>query len=105
MKLIFLQEQSSLLEHQKKHETFSEYEVNLLNSFPKAKQAGFSQVLLRANGISSVHRLFVDPYTLVMLSSDGDDYQAVINYVKQGLAIPEAVSRVAREHYGACDEA
>lgn len=101
MKLIFLQEQDSLLEHQKKHETFSEYEINLLNAFPKAKSAGFSQVLLRANGISSVHRLFVDPYTLVMLSSDGDDYQAVINYVKAGMAFDSAVSRVAREHYGA----
>lgn len=101
LKLIFLQEQSSLTEHQKKHGTFSEYEVNLLNSFPKAKQAGFSQVLLRANGISSVHRLFVDPYTLVMLSSDGDDYQAVINYVKAGMVFSDAVSRVAHENYGA----
>ena len=101
MKLIFLQEHASLLEHQKKHETFSEYEISLLNAFPKARQAGFSQVLLRANGISSVHRLFVDPFTLVMLSSDGDDYQAVINYVKQGLAFQDAVTRVADEHYGA----
>ena len=90
-----------MLEHQKKHETFTAYEVNLLTAFPKARDAGFSQVLLRANGFSSFHRLFVDPYTQVLLSSDGADYQAVINYVEGGLVFSDAVARVAREHYGA----
>lgn len=100
LKLIFLQEESPLSEHQKKHDTFSDYEMSILKSFPKAKEAGFSQVLLRANGISSFHRLFVDPFTRVLLSSDGDDYQAVLNYVTQGLDFLDAVSLVAHEHYG-----
>lgn len=100
LKLIFLQEQESLMKHQKEHETFSDYELHLLTAFPKAKEAGFSQVLLRSNGISSFHRLFVDPFTRVLLSSDGDDYQAVLNYVKQGMAFIDAVLRVANEHYG-----
>jgi conjugal transfer ATP-binding protein TraC len=100
LKLIFLQEESPLSEHQKKHDTFSDYEMSILKSFPKAKEAGFSQVLLRANGISSFHRLFVDPFTRVLLSSDGDDYQAVLNYVTQGLDFLDAVSFVAHEHYG-----
>ena len=75
------------MKHQKKHETFSDYEINLLTAFPKAKEAGFSQVLLRSNGISSFHRLFVDPFTRVLLSSDGDDYQAVLNYVATGYGV------------------
>lgn len=100
LKLIFLQEESPLLEHQKKHDTFSDYEMTILKCFPKARDAGFSQVLLRANGISSFHRLFVDPFTRVLLSSDGDDYQAVLNYTAQGLSFLDAVSRVAHEHYG-----
>ncbi|MDP3268086.1 MAG: type IV secretion system protein TraC [Legionella sp.] len=100
LKLIFLQEESPLLEHQKKHDTFSDYEMSILKSFPKAKEAGFSQVLLRANGISSFHRLFVDPFTRVLLSSDGDDYQAVQNYVIRGVAFLDAVFLVAQEHYG-----
>ena len=99
LKLIFLQEEAALIEHQKQHETFTDYEVNLLKAFPKARDAGFSQVLLRANGISSFHRLFVDPFTRVLLSSDGDDYQAVINYVEQGLSFADSVARVAKEHY------
>ena len=93
LKLIFLQEQDPLMKHQKDNETFSEYEFSLLKAFPKAKDAGFSQVLLRANGVSSFHRLFVDPFTRVLLSSDGDDYQAVANYVEQGLTLSNAVAR------------
>lgn len=105
LKLIFLQEQEPLMKHQKEHETFSDYEITLLTSFPKAKDAGFSQVLLRSNGISSFHRLFVDPFTRVLLSSDGDDYQAVINYVAQGMTFLDAVLTVANQHYGVSHEA
>lgn len=100
LKLVFLQEEAPLLEHQKKHETFSDYEINLLKAFPKARDAGFSQVLVKAGGISSFHRLFVDPFTRVLLSSDGDDYQAVLDYVGQGMPFLAAVTRVASEHYG-----
>ena len=99
LKLIFLQECSSLLEHQKNHETFSELEVCLLKAFPKARDAGFSQVLIRANGISSFHRLFVDPFIRVLLSSDGDDVQAVQNYLAMGMEYLHAILRVAKEHY------
>lgn len=104
LKLIFLQEQAALLEHQKKHETFTAYEVNLLSAFPKARDAGFSQVLLRANGFSSFHRLFVDPFTKVLLSSDGADYQAVMNYMASGLSLWEAVARVASTDVGVLDD-
>lgn len=101
LKLIFMQDHDSLMEHKKNHDTFTPYEVNLLNKFPKAKDAGYSQVLIKANGISSFHRLFVDPFTLVLFSSDGKDYQAVHNYTAQNIPFFEAVERVAREHYGA----
>lgn len=100
LKLIFLQDQEPLMKHQKEHETFSAYELSLLKAFPKARDAGFSQVLLRANGVSSFHRLFVDPFTRVLLSSDGDDYQAVMNAVDGGMGYLEAVAHVASAHQG-----
>ena len=100
LKLIFLQEQASLMEHQKNHQTFSDYELSVLKAFPKARDAGFSQVLVKANGISSFHRLFVDPFTKVLLSSDGDDYQAVMNEVAQGTPYLQAVEYVAQQHHG-----
>jgi len=98
LKLIFLQEQEPLIQHQKEHETFSAQELTLLKAFPIAKEAGFSQVLLRSKGMSSVHRLFVDPYTRVLLSSDAKDYQGVLDYVNEGMTFAQAVSRVADAH-------
>ncbi|KTD47444.1 putative conjugative transfer protein TraC [Legionella quinlivanii] len=100
LKLVFLQDADSLTKHQNAHNTFSDYELTLLRSFPKAKDAGFSQVLVRADGISSFHRLFVDPFTRVLLSSDGHDYQKVMNYVAEGFSYVEASLMVASEHYG-----
>ncbi|HEM6962640.1 TPA: type IV secretion system protein TraC [Legionella pneumophila] len=100
LKLIFLQDPDSLAKHQQAHNTFSDFELRLLSAFPKAKDAGFSQVLVRADGISSFHRLFVDPFTRVLLSSDGRDYQAVMNYVEQGLSYVQATMLVAYTYYG-----
>lgn len=100
IKMVFLQDQSALLEHNKQHETFSDYELLLLKGFPKAKDAGYSHVLVKAGGLSSFHRLFVDPFTRIMLSSDGDDYSAVENYVNQGMSFVDAIARVADEKVG-----
>lgn len=100
LKLIFLQDLKALKDHQEAHKTFSDYEIQLLNSFPKAKDAGFSQVMIYADGISSFHRLFVDPLTRVLLSSDGRDYQEVMNYVNVGISYIEASVRVAVKYYG-----
>lgn len=100
MKFVFLQDHASLLEHQKAHETFTPLEMSLLSNFPKAKHAGFSQVLFKTNDISSVHRLFVDPYTLVMLSSAGEDYDAVKKHAESGMSYTDAIALVARLHYG-----
>lgn len=100
LKLVFLQDQSSLLEHQKNHNTFSDFEMELLQAFPKAKDAGMSQVLIRSNGISSFHRLFVCPFTRVLLSSDGADYQAFQNYIDQGVPFLDALINVVNDHEG-----
>lgn len=104
-KFVFLQDHTSLLEHQKAHNTFTPLEMSLLGNFPKAKHAGFSQVLFKTNDISSVHRLFVDPYTLVMLSSAGEDYEAVKKLVESGVSYKDAIAKVAALHYGADHEA
>ncbi|WP_193392876.1 hypothetical protein, partial [Legionella bozemanae] len=50
--------------------------------------------------ISSFHRLFVDPFTRVLLSSDGRDYQAVMNYIALGRSYIHAAMLVANKHYG-----
>ena len=100
LKLVFLQDQAALLEHAQKHDTFTEYEIELLKKFPKAKDAGYSQVLLKSGGISSFHRLFVCPFTRVLLSSDGSDYTRVQNHVDLGMSFLDAVKKVTAEIEG-----
>ncbi len=105
LKLVFMQDNTKLTSHQKQFETFSEYEVNLIKKFPKAKEAGFAQVLIKGSGFSSFHRIFVDPFTLVLFSSDGQDYQAVENLMDQNIPIFDAVEMVAKKHYRGLYEA
>ena len=100
LKLIFKQDNAALQEHNKHHDTFNDYEMRLLEKFPKAKDAGFSQVLIKSSGVSSCHRLFVDPFTRVLLSSDGDDFSAVDNLMTQGLSITDAILQVAYPQQG-----
>lgn len=104
LKLIFKQESSSLGQYNNEANLFTDYEMKILNGFPKPQEVGYSEVLVKADHFSSFHRLFVDPFNLVALSSKGQDYQAVENYARAGLSYIEATDRVAREHYGAMYE-
>ena len=72
----------------------------MIKNFPEAKKAGYSQVQIRGQGLTTFQRLFVDPYTLVMMSSDGMDYSAVQKLQKEGVPFFEAVQQIAHKHYG-----
>ncbi|ALA26639.1 type IV secretion system protein TraC [Piscirickettsia salmonis] len=100
LKFVLLQDETTLTKFNKERELFSEYEMEVLKKFPKAKEAGYSQVMMRGSNINTFQRLFVDPFTLVMLSSDGKDYSAVQELLEQKVPFMEAVERVARRHYG-----
>lgn len=99
LKLIFKQENSSLSEFHKKHDLLTDYEVSILQQFPKPEDVGYSHVLIKGDRFGSFHRLFVDPFTLVAMSSKGEDFQAVENYVGSGMAYIDAIDRVAKERY------
>ncbi|MCF6808560.1 type IV secretion system protein TraC [Thiotrichales bacterium 19S9-12] len=100
LKLILLQDSSKLDQFNKEHEMFNEYELNILKKFPQAKEAGYSQVLIKGQNLQTFQRLFVDPFTLVMMSSAGEDYSAVEALKKKGVPLLEAVNQVAKAHYG-----
>lgn len=101
LRLIFKQESSSLNQYNKDTELLTDYELRILNTFPKPQEVGYSEVLIKADTFSSFNRLFVDPFTLVALSSKGPDYQAVENYAAAGMDYVSAIDKVAHEHYGA----
>lgn len=100
LKMVLLQDETTLTQFNQTHQLFSDYEMTLLKKFPEAKKAGYSQVHIRGGSVQTFQRLFVDPFTLVMLSSDGADYAAVSTLQSQGIGLMEAINQVARAHYG-----
>lgn len=76
-RFIFCQDPAALKKHLKTHDSLTPEEAQAVMNFSEAKIARYSQVLFKAKNKCSYHSLFVDPVTLVMLSSSGADYEAV----------------------------
>ena len=81
-------------------EYFSEYEQRLIQGFRPSSENGFSEFMVQQGSITSFHRLFLDPFSRVMMSSRAEDHQAVTALVQQGLSLSEAILRVAQTLYG-----
>ncbi|MGR9852015.1 type IV secretion system protein TraC [Escherichia coli] len=65
---------------------------DMIGKFGAAKDQWFSSFLLQVENHSSWHRLFVDPLSRAMYSSDGPDFEFVQQKRKEGLSIHEAVT-------------
>jgi conjugal transfer ATP-binding protein TraC len=55
--------------------------------------------MLRINDTSSFHRLFVDPLSRAMFSSNGKDFEFLQHKRAQGIDIHEAVYSLALQNY------
>lgn len=84
---------------QENPKAFTPYEINMIKSFPTAKAAGFSSVMLRIGGHSSFHRFFADPITRAMLSTEAEEFEDVRKLNDSGLEIEEAVMKTAKKYY------
>ena len=78
---------------------YSPYEQALIKTFGAARENGFSEFMLQIGAISSFHRLFVDPFSRVMYSSSGQEFEAVERLRRNGLSIVQAIDQVARTKY------
>ena len=82
-----------------KPDYYSAYEQTLIKGFGPAKENGFSEFMLCIGSVTSFNRLFVDPFSRIMYSSAGNEYEAVENYCKSGMKIEDAIYQVAYENY------
>ncbi|HGW0964474.1 TPA: type IV secretion system protein TraC, partial [Escherichia coli] len=73
---------------------FQPLQRDMIGKFGAAKDQWFSSFLLQVENHSSWHRLFVDPLSRAMYSSDGPDFEFVQQKRKEGLSIHEAVTVV-----------
>ena len=79
---------------------FQPLQRDMIGKFGAAKDQWFSSFLLQVENHSSWHRLFVDPLSRAMYSSDGPDFEFVQQKRREGLSIHEAVWQLAWKKSG-----
>lgn len=80
--------------------TFNEFQEDMIRKFGAAKENGFSEMMIKFGGSVSFHRLFNDPFSRVLFSTSGDEFQAVEDLVQEGTSTEDAVEIVAKKFYG-----
>ncbi|CRL46834.1 hypothetical protein SGGMMB4_05798 (plasmid) [Sodalis glossinidius str. 'morsitans'] len=81
-------------------DNFSQLEKDVISRFRSAKDQWFSSFLLKVGGSSSWHRLFVDPLSRAMYSSNGQDFEFIQAQRRQGMPVHDAVYALALANYG-----
>lgn len=81
-------------------ERFSEFEQQMINGFAHVSGAGFSSIMIDAGNTTRFHRYFADPFTRVLFSSKGTEFEAVKALVGTGKSLEDAVHQVATELFG-----
>ncbi|MFL7022700.1 type IV secretion system protein TraC [Vibrio cyclitrophicus] len=79
---------------------FNEMEQGIIKSFPRAGDAGYSCVRIKAGGHTTYHRVFSDPFTRACYSTEATEFEYCENLVKQGMPSIEAIDATAQHFYG-----
>lgn len=80
---------------------FTPLQEAMIASFGAVSATGFSNVMLEAGEeMVSFHRYFADPYSRVLFSSKGVEFERVKGLVESGVGLEQAVHQVTKEFYG-----
>lgn len=79
---------------------FSEIEQRIIKSFPRASEAGYSCIRIKAGGHITYHRVFSDPFTRACLSTEPHEFEYCENLTNQGMPLMEAIEATAQHYYG-----
>ena len=102
IKIILRQNDGALKKFNDDHPNiFSSYETYVLSQFRPAKEAGFSSFMLKAGGLTTFHRLFLDPHSRILFSTHPKEFQMVFDLInKEKLNLWTAIDITARNFYG-----
>ncbi|MGR5116269.1 type IV secretion system protein TraC [Photobacterium damselae] len=74
---------------------FDAVHVQLIKKFPEAKRAGFSCAMIQAGSTITFHRLFVDPWSIALYSTDPQHYEYCEQQTLIGTPLLEAIDKTA----------
>jgi conjugal transfer ATP-binding protein TraC len=57
----------------------------------------YSECIIKSPSGLSIHRILLDPYSRILYSSKGEEFEAVKEWQAQGFTLQEAIARVARK--------
>lgn len=97
---IILAQLDSTIDNIKNNERFkfTPYEERLLRSFAGTNE--YKECLIKTPSCSGVFRVLFDPFTRILYSTRGEEFEAVKRHVNSGVSMEEAVELVAKEVYG-----
>ena len=78
---------------------FTRFEQTMIKSFPGAAESGHSCVMLKAGGAVSFHRVFADPWSRAMLSTEPTEFDHCDALIKQGMPLLDAIEQTALHFY------
>lgn len=78
---------------------FDPYYVSLISRFQEAKLTGFSSAMIQAGSVTSFHRLFADPWSRALLSTEPSEYEYCEKLHQAGMPLIEAVEKTAWNFY------
>lgn len=78
---------------------FTPFEQHMIKSFPRANDAGHSCLMLKAGGLVSFHRIFADPWSRAMLSTEPKEFEYCENLIKDGMPLLDAIELTAQHFY------
>ncbi len=78
---------------------FSEMETQIIRGFEAAGDTGFSSVMISTGKNTSFHRVFTDPITRAMFSSEPSKFQYMADAQKAGATSEEAAYMLASEPF------
>lgn len=76
---------------------YSDLEIELIKKFPAARNVGYSSLLLNMGGVSSFHRLLLDPLRNALFSSRGEDFTYREKRFAEGASIQQIVMEMAQK--------
>jgi conjugal transfer ATP-binding protein TraC len=100
---IIMRQGDSFAVFAKEKELFHEADIEQIKRFRKSSEARFSTFLLKNGNATSIHHLYLDPYSKVLTSTKAEDMAAIKAYRKEGCTVSEAIEKVMWDYYG--DEA